>query len=108
MSRRIVGALFACLVGVQSADAGLHLGMKLACKRYGDAWAAGDRAALQSAVTEEFAAVWQRIPDSMFAKLPKSDSADSAVLSSQKSPTGATVSVQTQDDVIVFHLQGTG
>jgi hypothetical protein len=108
MSRWIVGASFACLVGVQSADAGLHLGMKLACKRYGDAWAAGDRAALQAAVTEDFAAVWQRIPESMFAKLPKSDSADSAVLASQKSPTGATVSVQTQDGVIVFHLQGTG
>jgi len=108
MSRWIVVAFSISAAVPQTAEAGLHLGMKLACKRYGDAWAAGDRAELEASVTDDFAAVWRRMPESMFAKLPKSESSGSAVLSSQRSPTDATVSVQTQDGVIVFHLQGTG
>lgn len=108
MSRWIVVSVTLVLATAESASAGLHLGMKLACKKYGDAWAAGDRAGLEAAVTDDFAAVWKRMPESMFAKLPKSESTDSAVLSSQKSPTDATVSVQTSDGVVVFHLQGAG
>lgn len=108
MKRWIVGTVFAAVAMSQTAAGGLHLGMKLACKRYGDAWAAGDREALQAAVTEDFAAVWKRVPDRMFATLPRSAATDSAVLSSQKTPTESSVSVQTADGVIVFQLVGSG
>jgi len=108
MTRWIVCTVMASGVSVECASAGLHLGMKLACKRYGDAWAAGDRGALQAAVSEDFAAVWRRMPDQVFAKLPRQDSSESAVLSSQRTPTESTVSVQTPEGVIVFHLVGSG
>jgi hypothetical protein len=106
MSRWII--LVAVVAVVPRAEAGLHLGMKLACKKYGDAWKAGDRNLLQAAVTDDFAAVWRRMPESMFSQLAKPDAAEPVVLSSQKSPKGANVSVQTADGVIVFHLVGSG
>jgi len=108
MSQWIIVGVIASAIVSNSSFAALHLGMKLACKRYGDAWSSGDRTALEAAVTDEFAAVWRRVPDAMFAKLPRTTSTDSAVLSSQKSPNDATVSVQTADGNVVFHLTGAG
>ena len=80
--------------------------MKLACKRYGDAWAAGDKAGLVEATTEDFAAVWKAMPDPLFKKLPKPSVDGAQVLASSKSPTDARVAVQTPDGKMVFVLDG--
>jgi hypothetical protein len=82
--------------------------MKLACKKYGDAWTAGDRHALMECVTDDFASVWSRMPPALFASLPKSSGGDSEVIDSQKSPGGALVRVRTADGVVTFQLVGQG
>ena len=108
--RPIIWAIAVCF-GANLAVAGqggLHIGMKLACKRYGDAWLAGDKDALILATTDEFAAVWRAMPDAMFKKLHKSSADGAQVLASSKSATDARVAVQAPDGKLVFALDGAG
>jgi hypothetical protein len=89
-----------------STHAGLHLGMKLACKRYGDAWNTGDPSALYGAATGEFAAVWSRMPGDDFAKLPRGGRGK--VVSSRKGRGSGTVTVATDQGVMTLLLVGRG
>src|SRR5687768_2068842 len=88
------------------ARADLHLGMKLACKRYGDAYKAGNKRELMAESSPDFANLWNRVPQEIFAKLPRSGSG--AVLSSQKTPAGGTVTVATNQGQVTFVLVGGG
>ncbi len=107
--RTFLLALAACLSAASAnAGGGLHIGMKLACKRYGDAWVASDKETLVLACTEDFAAVWKAMPDSMFRNLPKSSAEGAAVLASLKSPTDARVAIQAPDGKMIFVLDGAG
>jgi hypothetical protein len=105
-------AVWICTIAflhVSDATAGgLHLGMKLACKRYGDAWTAGDKQAVAAACAEDFSGVWHAMPDALFAKLPKPKADDAEVLDSRKGLDEAEVEVSTGDGSIVFQLEGRG
>ncbi|HVJ81998.1 MAG TPA: hypothetical protein VNC50_13095 [Planctomycetia bacterium] len=97
------------LLHVPCATAGgLHLGMKLACKRYGDAWSAGDKPGVAAACAEDFAGVWQLMPDELFAKLPKPSAGEAEVLDSRKGLEEAEVEVKTGEGSVVFQLEGRG
>lgn len=95
-------------LGAAHAHGGLHLGAKLACKKYGDAYSIRDRAALRQAVTPDFAAVWDQVPDDIFQRLPKADATGNAVLSSSKSQREARVEVATTAGTITFVVVGAG
>ena len=65
----LLSALALWMALAPPAQAGLHLGMKLACKRYGDAWNSGSQSALWGATTGDFASVWNRMPADMYGFL---------------------------------------
>lgn len=95
-------------LGAAHAHGGLHLGAKLACKKYGDAYAARDRQALRQAVTPEFGAVWDQVPDEIFQRLPRADATGNAVLSSSKVQGEARVEIATTAGPITFITTGSG
>jgi hypothetical protein len=86
--------------------AGPHLGMKLACKHYGDAWNSGSRGALSGQVTGDFASVFNRIPGSMWAQMPRGGGGQ--VLSHTKGNGTGRVTVATSQGVMTFVLVGSG
>lgn len=88
------------------AHAGINLGMKLACKRYGDAWKSGSKSALRGQVSGDFGAVWDRVPSDVWAKLPRSGGGK--VLNSSKGGNSGTVTVSTSQGVLTFVLAGQG
>lgn len=89
-----------------AAQAGLHLGMKLACKRYGDAWNSGSRSALWGSSTSDFASVWSRMPAEDFAELPRGGK--SKVIASHKDHGSGTVTVSTSHGPMTLLLVGHG
>lgn len=99
-------SLLAVVTFVVPSEAAPHLGMKLACKRYGDAWNSGSRSALASQVTGDFAQMFRRMPNQMFADLPRGGGAK--VLSSSKGNGSGTVTVATSQGVITLVLVGRG
>lgn len=102
----LLGVLALLAAHTSSTQAGPHLGMKLACKRYGEAWNSGDVRALQGVATRDFYEQWQRMPASSFAKLPRGGSAQ--VLSTQKGNGSGTVTVSTRGGAMTFLLVGGG
>lgn len=88
------------------AVAGPNLGMKLACKHYGDAWNSGSRGALYGQISGDFAHVFQRMPDHMFNAMPRGGSGQ--VLSSSKGGGSGQVTVSTSQGVMTFILAGGG
>jgi hypothetical protein len=80
--------------------------MKLACKRYGEAWNSGSRSALRSAVTSDFAAQWARLPQSNFATMPRGGAGQ--VISTSKGRGVGTVTVSTSQGVLTFVVVGGG
>jgi hypothetical protein len=99
-------ALVAVGVFAGSAVAAPHLGMKLACKRYGEAWNSGSRGALAGQITGDFNSVFNRMPGSMFAAMPRGGSGQ--VLSSSKGSGSGNVTVSTSQGVMTFVLVGSG
>jgi hypothetical protein len=99
-------ALVAVGVLVGPAVAGPHLGMKLACKRYGEAWNSGSRSALSGQITGDFNSVFNRMPASMFAAMPRGGSGQ--VLSHSKGSNSGQVTVSTSQGVMTFVLVGNG
>lgn len=91
---------------VVPCQAGPNLGMKLACKRYGDAWNSGSRSALNGQVTSDFAAAFNRMPGDMFAAMPRGGGG--RVLSSSKGNGSGTVTVATSQGVMTFVVVGRG
>lgn len=88
------------------SQAGLNLGMKLACKRYGDAWNSRNKSAMSGVCTSDFAHQWNRLPSNRFASLPRSGGG--RVLSSHKGNGSGTVTVATDQGVVTFRLVGQG
>lgn len=86
--------------------AGPHLGMKLACKHYGDAWNSGSRGALNGQVTGDFASVFNRVPSTMWAQMPRGGGGQ--VLSHTKGNGTGRVTVSTSQGVMTFVLVGSG
>jgi hypothetical protein len=86
--------------------AGPHLGMKLACKHYGDAWNSASRGALNGQVTGDFASVFNRIPASMWSQMPRGGGGQ--VLSHTKGNGSGRVTVSTSQGVMTFVLVGSG
>lgn len=105
-SAKIAGALLLLVLPAAQAQAGLHLGMKLACKRYGEAWNSGNASALWGAATGDFAEVWNRMPDAEFSDLPRGGKGK--VLSSSKGRGAGTVTVATSHGVMTFAIVGKG
>lgn len=89
-----------------NADAGLNLGMKQACKRYGDAWNSGSQGALAGVTTGDFAAQWARVPPEVFARMPRGSGG--RVLGSSKGGGVGHVTVSTSQGVLTFVLVGGG
>lgn len=87
-------------------QAGINLGMKLACKRYGEAMNSGSQGAVASCCTGDFAAQWYRVPSDIFASIPRGGSGQ--VLSSSKSNGSGRVTVSTNQGVVTFLLVGGG
>lgn len=103
----IVSTILSC--GLASAgERGAHLGMKLACKHYGDAWNSGSKGALYGVATSDFAAQFGRVPDDMFAQMPRGGGG--GVAGSFKSRGGGygEVSVSTSQGPMTFILVGSG
>ncbi|MFO0945008.1 MAG: hypothetical protein U1D30_03540 [Planctomycetota bacterium] len=95
-----------CFTPAALALAGPHLGMKLACKEYGDAWRSGSLSRLSAAVTSDFAVAWQRIPPETFASLPRTGGGE--VLGTNKFRGSGLVTVQTNEGVVEFVVVGGG
>lgn len=107
MKHSLTGAsLLAAALFVIPAEAAPHLGMKLACKRYGEAWNSGSRSALTGQVTGDFASVFHRMPSHMFADMPRGGGAK--VLSSSKGRGSGTVTVATSQGVVTLVVVGRG
>lgn len=83
-----------------------HLGMKLACKEYGEAWRSGSRARLMATVTPDFAVAWQRVPDETFASLPRNTGGQ--VLATRKYSGSGAVTVLTGEGSVEFLVVGRG
>jgi hypothetical protein len=96
----------ACLMLALPASAGPHLGMKLACKHYGDAWNSGSRSALYGQVTGDFAHQFRRMPNDLFADMPRGGGGK--VLSHTKGAGSGRVTVATSQGVMTFVLVGSG
>lgn len=101
--------LMLALAGIAAAPeaiAGPHIGMKLACKRYGEAWRSGSKDALYGVTTDDFAAAWRRLPEDAFRQMPRDTGAD--LMGTAKSPGIGTVTVDTPNGVITFIVVGRG
>ncbi|MFO0948969.1 MAG: hypothetical protein U1D30_24170 [Planctomycetota bacterium] len=101
-----VAVLSATLLSSTSALAAPHIGMKLACKRYGEAMNSGSRAAVMSASTSSFAYQWGRMPQEVFAQIPRANGGK--VLGSSKGNGSGTVTVATSQGVVTFLVVGRG
>ena len=107
MNKWIPVVTVAAVVGlVLPAAAGPNLGIKLACKHYGDAWNSGSRGALYGQVSGDFAHIFQRMPDHMFNAMPRGGSGQ--VISSSKGSGSGQVTVSTSQGVMTFILAGSG
>lgn len=100
----LMGSLLAALA--TSTSAAPHIGMKLACKRYGEAWNSGSRSAVMSVVTGDFASVWARVPADAFASMPRGGGG--GVMGSSKGRGSGTVTVSTSQGALTFVLVGGG
>lgn len=89
-----------------TALAGIDLGMKLACKKYGEAWNSGVQSALNTVTTTEFAKVWARMPADLYARLPHGGTGK--VVSTTKHGTTGLVTVATNQGVMTFVVVGNG
>ena len=90
----------------ETVDAGPHLGMKLACKRYSEAWNSASKGALHGVTTSEFARIWDRVPAEKFALLPRGGSGK--VAGSRKGRGSGSVTVSTSQGMLTFVLVGKG
>lgn len=107
MRRKLIGAALAlALVWPVGASAGPHIGMKLACKRYGEAFNSGSRSAVVGASTGNFAYQWSRMPADVFGSLPRGGGGQ--VLGSSKGRGSGTVTVATSQGVLTFLVVGHG
>jgi hypothetical protein len=108
MPSRLIVALALALAGAFAcrAEAGLNLGMKLACKRYGEAWNSGSKAALRGVATPDFVHMFYRMPAEQFARLPRGGG--SKVIGSRKGRGWGTVTVATSQGALTFMLRGRG
>lgn len=102
----LITTFLASVVLAGPAVAGPHLGMKLACKHYGDAWNSGSRSALYGQVTGDFAHQFQRMPDDMFRTMPRGGGGQ--VLSHSKNGSSGRVTVATSHGVVTFAVVGSG
>lgn len=87
---------------------GLHLGMKLACKHYGDAWNSGSKGALYGVSTSDFAYQWGRMPDDLFASMPRGGGGGVAGSFKNRGGGYGEVSVSTSQGPMTFILVGHG
>jgi hypothetical protein len=94
------------LASLLPADGGLHLGMLLSCKAYGEAFNHGRKAQLTAACTPDFAAQWERVPTSVFAKLPKTG--QGKLMGSLQTSNGGSVTVSTSQGIVTFIMLRTG
>jgi hypothetical protein len=95
------------IVQSNSVMAAPHIGMKLACKRYGEAFNSGSRGAVIGASTGSFAQQWSRMPADVFASIPRVGGG-SKVLGSSKGSGSGTVTVATSQGVVTFVVVGHG
>jgi hypothetical protein len=99
--------LLASLVAVQPASAGgLHLGMKLSAKKYGQAWNSGSQGAAMGRVTGDFASVLGRVPPDVWADMPRGGGGQ--VLGSSKGKGSGTLTVATSQGVVTLIMAGKG
>lgn len=102
-----VGAFCAIAVAPISVNAGPHLGMKMACRDYANAWNSGSRRALLNVVTGRFARAWARLPEKEFAEIPRRAGGGS-VLASRKGRGIGWVTVATAEGPVTFVVVGRG
>lgn len=95
------------LLAFSSAAPAQHLGMKLACKRYGDAFNRGDKSALISLTTPELGRQWERVPEQTFMRLPRLQG-EPRIVRSYKTGTMGQVVIATVDGPVTFTLVGSG
>lgn len=103
----MAAALSVMIVQSDSVMAGPHLGMKLACKRYGEAFNAGSRGGVINASSGNFAYQWSRMPPDIFGSIPRVGGG-TKVLGSSKGNGSGTVTVATSQGVVTFVLVGRG
>lgn len=103
---KLAVAALAAVCLAPHAHAAPHIGMKLACKRYGEAWNSGNKNALAGVTTGDFAAQFLRMPDDAFARMPRGGGG--GVLSSSKGQGSGTVTVSTSQGVMTFLVVGRG
>ena len=99
-------ALGAALAVPAPANAQLHLGMKLACKRYGDAFKSGRQAEVAAACTPAFGRCWTRLPADAFADLPRGGNAQ--LIATKKNGNTGFVTARTAQGVVTFVMEGQG
>ncbi|QDU61803.1 hypothetical protein Pan216_26680 [Planctomycetes bacterium Pan216] len=104
--RLLVMSLAVACVSPAMARAGLNIGMKLACKKYGDAWKTRNQRAMLGVTTSDFGRQWARMPREAFVTLPRYR--DARVLSSSKGNGHGTVTISTPDGPCTLVLVGRG
>lgn len=102
-------AIVATFVAISASEGAPHLGMKLACKRYGEAWASNSQQQVAAACAPELARQIQRLKPEEFAVLQR-EMANQApsVVQSGKGYGGGTVVVQTRNGLVHLHVVGSG
>jgi len=97
-----MNAALLVLASLVSADSGLHFGMLLSCKAYGDAFNGGRKSQLLATCTPEFAAQWERVPNWAFRQLPRTNGGK--LMGSLRTSNGGSVTVSTSQGMVTFVL----
>ena len=107
--RRYLATAGVLFLSSSLVQAGPNLGMKLACKEYGEAWQMGSRAQLASACTPALMQQFNRLKPEEFAALRAEMAKQSpAVVGSNKESGAGLVTIQTQKGLVHIQLVGSG
>lgn len=90
------------LASLAPADSGLHFGMLLSCRDYGDAFNSGRKNQLVAACTPEFGEQWSRVPEFAFHLMPKAGGGK--LMGSLRTNHGGSVTVSTKQGIVTFIL----
>jgi hypothetical protein len=105
----LFGTMVAVLVAHSACDGAPHLGMKLACKRYGEAWQSNSQQQVAASCGPELARQIRRMKPEEFAMLQREMANQTpSVAHSGKGNGSGVVSVQTRKGMVHLHVAGSG
>ncbi|MBX9653546.1 hypothetical protein K2Y11_07995 [bacterium] len=109
VSLPLLGVIATVIVAHSACEGAPHLGMKLACKRYGEAWQSNSQEQVAAACATELARQIRRMKPEEFAMLQREMANQTPeVVQSGKGYGAGIVSVQTRSGLVHLHVSGSG